>query len=72
MDTELKCGKCGGAMSEGSVLHCTEGGKMPLTAWIDGQLERTWFGCIKTPADKKRTIAAFRCSTCGLMDLYAK
>jgi hypothetical protein len=55
----------------GAVLQKLDGLMVPISAWVEGQLERTLFGSTKMPADKTRTIAAFRCATCGLLEFYA-
>jgi len=72
MDAELRCSKCGGTMTEGSVLQKLDGLMVPLSTWVEGQPERTLLGSTKTPADKTRTITAFCCSACGLLELHAR
>jgi hypothetical protein len=72
MDAELRCSKCGGTMMEGFVLQKLDGLMVPLNTWVEGQPERTLLGSTKMPADKTRTVAAFCCSTCGLLQFYAQ
>jgi predicted nucleic-acid-binding Zn-ribbon protein len=72
MDAELKCSKCGGRMTEGSVLQKLDGLMVPLSTWVEGQVERTLLGSTKTPEEKTRTITAFCCSGCGLLEFYAR
>ena len=71
MHAESKCSKCGGTMTEGSVLQKLDGLMVPISTWVEGQPERTLLGSTKMPADKTRTIAAFRCATCGFLEFYA-
>jgi hypothetical protein len=59
-------------MTEGSVLQKLDGLMVPLTTWVEGQPERTLLGSTKIPAEKTRTVAAFCCSDCGLLEFYAR
>jgi hypothetical protein len=65
------CPKCNAAMKQGFILDDTFWGPMP-TYWVEGVPQtRLLWGGVKVRGRRKMQIAAFRCTGCGALDLYA-
>ena len=83
MSSELrKCAKCGGDLEDGflwsqdsigehAIAQVARGGWM---AGADFEHEKvgTWPLRVEVPANRRRTLTASRCVSCGLVELYAR
>lgn len=71
------CPKCSGEMDKGYPLDQSHGA-MFSGQWVKGTPKRSWldlFGAlvIKNPnAESRIPIGAFRCQSCGFLELYAR
>jgi predicted nucleic-acid-binding Zn-ribbon protein len=69
----LRCPKCQGQMEQGWILQ--DGGSVdPQTTnkWVQGRVKRIWGKWTGVVVKVSHEIAAFRCSTCGYVEMYAK
>ena len=65
---QRKCAKCGGSMEQGFIPDVGE--PVRFAHWHDGPPKKSfWFG-IRINS-QGLPIAAFRCSECGYLELYA-
>jgi len=46
-------------------------GMVDPSIWVEGKLERTFWGALKTKGRKVHYVNAYRCELCGLIKLYA-
>ena len=68
----FRCPKCQKTMEEG---HIPDVGRNTATqtAWSHGRAERRrFFGGIKFKPKEQIPLAAYRCPSCGYVELYAK
>ena len=66
-----RCPKCGRGMEQGFVLDNSHGTRI-VSQWVAGApLKSFWLGT-KVPNDKLLPIGAYRCSSCGYLELYAR
>ena len=72
MARNLVCSECGGKMEMGIIVDVGHGSQ-PYDAsyWMEGAIERGWFGGLKTNKKRKHYISAFRCEHCGFLKLFA-
>ena len=65
------CPKCQSSMKQGFTLDHTYG-YLAVSAWIEGEPEKSfWYG-LKTSGRKTLPIETWRCSKCGYLENYAK
>ena len=71
-DKQPNCAKCGSPMTEGFMLDFTgDNVRREQALWVEGHRERAvWVGT-KLKGKDVRQVDAFRCATCGLLELYA-
>ena len=83
MSTEdRKCLRCGGVMEDGFLWSQSFIGEHAMTrldrcGWMAGQdLEYEKVGIwplkVSVPANQRRTVTASRCTSCGVVELYAR
>ena len=67
-----RCPKCDGEMEQGFVLDEIPGGQI-ASRWAGG-IPRTsfWTGVKAVPANEVIPVGAFRCASCGYLELYAR
>jgi predicted nucleic-acid-binding Zn-ribbon protein len=65
-DEPKTCPKCRGAMARGFFYS---GGM--VTPWFEGEPKTFLFGMVKPPSGHAFPTAAFRCSQCGYLEMYA-
>jgi Domain of unknown function (DUF6487) len=67
---EMACPKCKGEMQEGFPL---DRGDAPARVgeWVEGPPQHGWLG-IKWVRRKRLSITAFRCTSCGYLEAYAR
>jgi predicted nucleic-acid-binding Zn-ribbon protein len=69
----LRCPKCQKTMEEGHVPDHTGHNNATQSAWAHGLVERLRFlGGIKVRRKELIPLAAYRCPSCGYVELYAK
>lgn len=66
MDQRIECPKCGGGMDQGFTL-----GRF-ATGWHRGPPVRSLKATFRGPKDPGIPIGAFRCTTCGYLEFYAR
>lgn len=64
-----KCPKCGGSMSSGQVVECTEGQSRPIHPGVIN----TWMEtpAAHAPSNLVIPVMTYRCSACGFLESYA-
>src|ERR1700726_855788 len=67
MERNIKCPKCQRAMQKGYIPDATYGGVV-LGTWVEGEVETGFLGAIKLKGKTRRTITAYRCSSCGYLE----
>ncbi len=71
-DMSPVCPKCGAAMERGHIPDAAHG-IVVQSRWSRGDPEpRRFVGGIKWDEDDQIPIAAYRCSGCGYVELYAR
>lgn len=65
------CPRCNRSMEEGFVVDRADGSMPTVTAWHRGQPNRRWWG-LKTRKAESIEITSWRCTSCGLLENYAK
>jgi hypothetical protein len=66
------CPKCsGGRMTQGFVLDLGDGNAKKVANWIEGPVEKGWFGVAKTRDRRRLEIESYRCERCGYLESYA-
>jgi predicted RNA-binding Zn-ribbon protein involved in translation (DUF1610 family) len=70
----FKCPKCGHYMEEGFVLDVQGDANNERAAalWIQGPISRSFWTGVTTRKRARRPITAFRCTTCGFLEMYAR
>ncbi|MEV6206946.1 hypothetical protein [Kitasatospora sp. NPDC051914] len=67
----LKCTQCGVVGLEQGFVEDTGEGSRGYARWIAGALERGIFGGAKRLGRPRWQIDAFRCPSCGHLELFA-
>lgn len=70
MDT-IKCSQCNTVGLEPGFVEDSGEGARGYARWIAGPLERGVFGGAKRMGRQRWQIEAFRCPTCGHLELFA-
>jgi hypothetical protein len=68
---QLTCPKCSESMVQGFLIDRGHYNAITVGNWAEGHPQKYWLGGIKTPKEKKIPIGAFRCPSCGYVELYA-
>ena len=66
-----RCPKCGSSMEQGFVLDNTYGGRL-VSQWVPGVPLKSFWGGTKLPDEQLIPIGAYRCTSCGYLELYAR
>jgi len=66
----LNCPKCKGLMEEGFVVDYAHGGARKVSTWAEGQPTVSFWEGLKVKEQRK--ISAFRCTSCGYLESYAR
>ena len=67
-----QCPKCNSGMNRGFVIDNTEGGGRRVTQWAAGPPRKSFWLGTKLPDEDLVPIGAYRCSSCGYVELYAR
>jgi hypothetical protein len=70
MPNTKHCPKCQTGMEKGFTPDFTYGTVM-LGSWVEGELEKSWAGNLKTKGKRKIGITVYRCAGCGFLETYA-
>lgn len=69
----IRCLRCNGFMDEGYILDRGTGWEKFKTYWIEGKPVKARFTIGVNPRGKKVSpVSAFRCSSCGYLEFYAR
>lgn len=70
----ITCVKCHGSMEQGYILDVQGDATNSKAAslWVQGPAQSSFWSGVVTRGRDRRTIAAFRCTNCGYLELYAK
>jgi hypothetical protein len=68
---QLICPKCNESMVQGFMLDRGHSNLIQVGTWAEGPPKKSFWGNIKLPKSKSIPIGAFRCSSCGYVELYA-
>ena len=66
----LNCSKCQSPMQPGYLLEEGHGNERSITAWVEGQPQKSFWMGLKTPREKLAT-RTYRCTGCGYLESYA-
>lgn len=69
--TARTCVKCSGEMESGVLLDRSQAWIFPAI-WADGPVERTAWGNLKPKDRRLYRVAAWRCTGCGYLELFAQ
>ncbi len=67
----MTCPKCRGEMAQGWVVDNTYGGRTP-SEWAPGAPRDSFWTGTKLPEGEMVPIGAFRCTSCGYLEFYAR
>ena len=67
----LRCSRCHGPMQEGFLVDFAHGEKR-AQEWVEGPPEPGWLTGIRYRGKTSRRVRAFRCMTCGSLELFAR
>ena len=67
-----QCGRCGRQMEEGYMVDTHDHGMVRPSEWVEGQPRKFLFFFIRTTGRRRARIRAWHCSSCGLLELYAR
>ena len=67
-----QCPKCSSGMNQGFVIDNTEGGARRVPQWAAGAPRKSFWLGTKLPEQELVPIGAFRCGSCGYLELYAR
>jgi hypothetical protein len=68
-DGPLPCLRCGGAMAQGFIMDKSHRGK-EVGKWVPGAPQRSFWSVVKE-LPEALPIGAFRCASCGRLELFA-
>ena len=71
MSAPQRCPKCGSGMKQGFVLDNIPGGRI-VSQWAEGAPLKSFWTGTKLPDEDFIPIGAYRCSSCGFLELYAR
>ena len=66
-----QCSKCGSGMEQGFVLDNTYGARV-VSQWAPGAPLKSFWSGTKLPYEDLIPIGAYRCSSCGYLEFYAR
>ena len=67
-----QCPKCNREMNRGFVIDNTEGPGRRVSEWAAGAPRKSFWLGTKLPDEALVPIGAYRCSSCGYLELYAR
>jgi predicted nucleic-acid-binding Zn-ribbon protein len=70
-DGQQQCPKCNGRMEQGFILDKGLNAQY-ISRWAAGQPENSFFTVTKVSESQAIPIGAFRCSSCGYLESYAR
>ena len=71
-EASYRCPKCDGAMEQGFILDRTHGGQL-VSNWVaSAPLKSFWVGTKTAPPENIIPVGAFRCASCGFLEMYAR
>ena len=65
------CPKCQSSMSEGFIVDNGDSGRRHVSAWVEGQPEKSIWTGLKLRGRTPVQIATWRCGGCGFLESYA-
>lgn len=65
------CLRCGRTMEEGFLVDTADSGSSKVGAWHRGRPDQRWWG-LKVRKSERLTVTSWRCTSCGLLESYAK
>jgi predicted nucleic-acid-binding Zn-ribbon protein len=70
-DHPQQCPKCDGEMEQGFIMDMTHGGRL-VSQWGAGPPRKYFWLGTKLPEEKLIPMGAFRCASCGYLELFAR
>jgi hypothetical protein len=67
---DLNCLRCKQPMEQGYMIDRGHGNAKHVANWVEGEPDLRWYG-IKTRGHHQIPVAAYRCTTCGAVELRA-
>ena len=64
------CSRCGASLEPGFIRDKTDRG-VGRARWVEGEPEKSFLGGYKLRGKTQHDVQAFRCSSCGHLELYA-
>ncbi|MCZ7651757.1 MAG: hypothetical protein M5U13_11590 [Thermoanaerobaculia bacterium] len=68
---EPRCTKCGAITKEGFLLDRRQGHRTEVACWVEGPVERWWWGSPKLRGRPRYEISLRRCTRCGFLEAWA-
>ena len=69
---DTRCPKCNSLMNEGFILDYRHHHSTATQKWVEGPVERFWFGLLKLRGRRRLEVRTSRCSRCGYLESYAR
>jgi hypothetical protein len=66
-----ECLRCRGRMEQGFIFDFIDDSRGRVAQWMAGAPVSSFWKGVKGDLDQTLPIGAFRCATCGLLELYA-
>jgi hypothetical protein len=58
-------------MEPGVIIHKDSDSQATAARWLEGPVEKGWFGYLKVRGKRQLGIETFRCRRCSLLESYA-
>ena len=71
---QLKCARCRSDMEEGFFLDVqgSASNAKAASVWVQGPPQETFWTGIKLSGRDQKQVVAYRCTSCGYLELYAR
>jgi hypothetical protein len=70
-ENQLLCPKCNGSMIQGFLMDRGHYNAVSVGEWVEGHPKKSFWVGTRAPKKNRKHIGAFRCSSCGYVELYA-
>jgi rubredoxin len=72
LQNAVVCPKCQSEMREGFLLDFGDNFTAWATSWIEGKPETSFWSGVKRAGRSRIPVAAYRCTSCGYVEIYAR
>ena len=71
MTDKLRCLRCDSTLEEGFFVDQGHYDMSKVSAWVGGKPEVSFWSGVKAPKAARKPVRAFRCVSCGRLELFA-